>query len=167
MHKSELIQKLKKIGVVTKGSFVLHSGAVSDHYLDIKKVYGDPKILNLLAELLYKKIPKGATCVAASGYGGIPLASAISSRHKLPLALLRDTIKDHGTAAPIDGYIPSAKDTVAIIDDVFTTGASIHDMAQNIRESGAKIAGAYVIVRRENSKSPIPLKYILTMRDLI
>lgn len=167
MNKSQLVKQLKNIGVITRGSFVLHSGTISDYYLDIKRAYGNPKILNLLVTLLYKKIPKRVTCVAASGYGGIPLASVISIKYKLPLALLRDTIKDHGTAAPVDGYVPSAKDVVAIIDDVFTTGASINDMAQSIRECGAKIAGAYVIVRRENSQSPIPLKYILIMRDLV
>lgn len=167
MNKAQLIKQLKGVGVLKSGSFVLHSGKVSEYYIDIKKAYQNPRILEALADALYGKIPKKATCIAASGYGGLPIASAISVKYYLPLALVRDAIKDHGDVAPIDGYVPKAKDMVAIVDDVFTTGASVRSIANILTENGATVLGAYVVASRSNNTPPFPLICLFEKKDLI
>ncbi len=83
-----LIEKLKEIRVLEKQKVVLKSKKISDFYVDIKKAYGFPNILNEIATKLYALIPEEANCVAASDYGGLPLAVAISSKYELILTLI-------------------------------------------------------------------------------
>ncbi len=166
MEKTKLIKMLKKLEIVTEGSFVLHSGKVSNYYIDIKKSYGNPKLLSKLATLIAKNISKKATCVASTGHGGIPLATVVSIISGLPLILIRETEKDHGTMGVIEGYIPGSKDCVAIIDDVYTTGASVKEMILAVTEYKTKIAGIYVIAWRGEGKPPTNLSYIFKQTEL-
>ena len=164
-NKIKLIKKLKSISVFTKGSFVLHSGKVSDYYIDIKKAYSDPKILSLMAKMISSEIPKKVTCIAATGHGGIPLATVISTMRNLPLILVRQTARDHGTMSTIDGYIPNSKDVAAIIDDVYSTGSSINQMTDALSQYKLKISGAYVVVSRVNGKTPASVNHLLSIKD--
>ncbi|MDP1689582.1 MAG: phosphoribosyltransferase family protein [bacterium] len=166
-NKLTLIKKLKKLEVLTKGTFVLHSGKVSDYYLDIKKAYSDPKVLSLMAKMIASKIPKKVTCVAATGHGGIPLATAISIIKSIPLILVRQTARDHGTMSAIDGYIPNSNDIVAIIDDVYSTGSSINQITNALSQYNLKIAGAFVIVSRVSGKTPSNVNNLLSIRDFV
>lgn len=167
MTKNKIVDKLKNIGVFIKGSFVLHSGNMTSYYIDIKKSYGEPKLFGELADLLIKKISKNATCVASTGHGGIPLASIVSVKSGLPLVLIRETERDHGTMSTIEGYIPTSKDSVAIIDDVYTTGSSAREMSLAINEYTKNIVGIYVVVWRGTGKPPKELSYLFSQDDFL
>src|SRR5690606_6420313 len=120
-----LAKLLNKNNILKYGNFTLRSGITSHYYCDIKEAFGHPQILNKITNELLKLIPKNSTCIAGSGYGGITLATLVAYKKKLPLVLVRDKVKDHGTKKVIDGYAPNKKDFVCIIDDVYTTGSSI------------------------------------------
>lgn len=168
--KNSLVKKLKNMGVVEKGSFVLHSGAISKYYLDIKKAYGNPHLLRELAHAICKKLRKRTTCLAAAGHGGIPLASIISLNAKLPLILVREEVKNHGRENIIDGYIPTFKDRVALIDDVYSTGSSARNIASILEEEySARIDGLYVLVSRakEEAELSFPVVALLDEEDLL
>ena len=77
MTNADLVKRLREIDVIYKEKVVLRSGEVSDFYCDIKKAFGYPDILNALADEMGAKISTEITCIAASGYGGLPLASVI------------------------------------------------------------------------------------------
>jgi len=121
----KLVNRLKELEIIYKGKVKLKNAGVSDFYIDVKKAYGYPDALNLISNYLYTYIDKRATCVASAGYGGLTIASVISSKYGLNLTLIRDEPKKHGKISLIDGYIPNEKDKVAVIDDVFTTGESL------------------------------------------
>lgn len=165
--KNNLIRKLLRVGVVSNGKITLRSGTVSQHYIDVKKAYGEPKLLKDIAVATVKILPKTTTVIAASGYGGLPLASAVAVQKGLRLSLVRESRKKHGTKRDIDGYIPVKKDRVIIIDDVFTTGSSIRMTMRTLRKTKAKIIGACVVVRRTEKKFPIPLSHLFTGRDFL
>lgn len=69
-----LISALKKERIINKGNFILTSGKLSNYYLDMKKVSGNPKLFSYIASLLSAQIKSKATCIASIGFGGIPLA---------------------------------------------------------------------------------------------
>jgi len=91
-----LIEKLNQLDVLERQKVILKSKKISDFYIDIKKAYGFPEILNEITDRLYALIPKEANCIAASDYGGLPLATAISSKYGLNLTLIRNKKKNHG-----------------------------------------------------------------------
>ena len=67
----------------------------------------------------------------------------------------------------IDGYVPTEKDKIAIVDDVFTMGTSMAKIIKALNKTGAKIIAGYVVVNRgEVSKFIIPIKSLLTAEKL-
>ncbi|MCF7831589.1 MAG: hypothetical protein K9M36_01725 [Candidatus Pacebacteria bacterium] len=152
---NSLVKKLKEKGIFVQGDFVLRNGESSNYYCDIKKSLGDPKLLQHIVRALLPLVPSQATCIAGSGYGGITLTSLVAYKKKLPLVLVRDKVKDHGTKKVIDGYIPNKKDIVCIIDDVFTTGSSIKDTKEKLFPLGVKFTKPVVVLNRSKSKSII------------
>jgi len=167
MQRNILLKKLLRADVISKGRVLLRSGKVSQHYIDIKKAYGDPVLLKNIASAMARLIPGKATVVAVSGYGGLPLATAVAIQNGLHISLVRENKKKHGTKREIDGYVPQAKDRVVIIDDVFTTGSSIRMTLRTLRKTKAKVIGACVVVRRTEKKFLIPLKHLFTGRDFL
>ncbi|MDP3792150.1 MAG: orotate phosphoribosyltransferase [bacterium] len=163
----ELISELKKLNVVKKGKFVLTSGKTSNFYVDMKKVLGYPKVSKLICDGLCKIIDKKATCVASIGYGGLPLAARVSLKLGLPLVVVREKPRKHGLKNLIDGYVPTSRDKVAVVDDVFTMGTSMTKIIKALEKTNSEIMGGYVVVNREEvSRFKIPIISLLTRKDL-
>ncbi|MBS3090742.1 orotate phosphoribosyltransferase [Candidatus Pacearchaeota archaeon] len=160
-----LIEKLNQLDVLERQKVILKSKKISDFYIDIKKAYGFPEILNEITDRLYALIPKEANCIAASDYGGLPLATAISSKYGLNLTLIRNKKKNHGLNKLIDGYIPNPKDKIAIVDDVMTTGTSLKKIIKIIKPTKAKILGCYVVVNRGKADLKYPLHWLFEAKD--
>ena len=152
--------------IIKKGSFLLKSGKISDHYVDMRKAYGNPRLLDDLAEKLIEKIPSGTTCIACSGFGGISLGTILPSNTKLPLTLVRDIPKNHGDLKTIEGYQPSKKDRVVVVDDVFSSGTSIERTIENLKDSGVSISNLLVILKRGENNLPYDLVSLFTEEDL-
>lgn len=155
--KKPLAQLLHEKNILKYGDFTLRSGAHSTYYCDIKEAFGHPLLLKRISDELISFIPKQTTCIAGSGYGGITLATLVAYKTKLPLVLVRDKVKDHGTKKVIDGYIPARTDTVCIIDDVYTTGSSISETREKLIPLGVKLSKPLVVVNRSSSRAVLSL----------
>lgn len=153
----KLLKLLKKKNIIKFGEFTLRSGIKSNYYCDVKEVLGDPITLKIIVNELVKIIPKKVNCIAGSGYGGITLASLVAYKLKLPLALVRDKVKNHGTKKFIDGYLPNSKDRVCIVDDVFTTGSSITDTKNKLAITKVKFSKSVVVLNRSAKKDILSL----------
>jgi orotate phosphoribosyltransferase len=153
--------------VIMKGDFVLRSGKRSPHYINIKKAIGVPELLVTMTKKLAERVPKQATCIAATGYGGVALATLVATRLSLPLVLVRDKRKDHGTQEMIDGYVPKKTDRVCIVDDVFTTGSSMMDVLEKLSSTGCSFTTHLVVVDRSSAKHHLSVQGVLTEKDLI
>lgn len=163
----ELARSLRGLGVVEHGQVNLRAGEMADFYLDVKLALGSPEILNAIANEMAKQIDKVATCVAASGYGGLPLASVIAAKSERHLIMVRDNHKDHGLGKLIEGYIPGPADNVAIIDDVFTTGSSLRQTIEAIEPTGANILSCHVVVKRGDGELSVPLHPLFQANELL
>ena len=172
--KDKLYRYLKNLGIIYKEPngklFPLSGGGISDFYVDVKKAYGHPLALEAIVDAVLEQIESETTCVAARGYGGVPLASTLAMKGGFNLTLIRDAEKKHGKGGSIDGYVPNKNDGVAIIDDVFTTGRNLRKCAEILKPTEAKIVGGYVIVRRADGNLDdlgIPVKHIFTVEELV
>lgn len=167
MSKEILLARLKEIGIISNDPVTLRSGEASAFYCDIKKACGYPDVLDLLADVIGEKIGEDTTCVAGTGYGGLPLAALVASRFQKKFIAVREKPKSHGKGGLIDGYIPAAGDKVVIIDDVLTTGSSIKTTIAGLSSVGAVVVGAIVVVERKKAVLPIPYQYVFSINDLI
>lgn len=166
MEREELIDRLKKIGVVQKGSFYLKSGEKIDTYYDFRSAYGYPEITSAICNMLWHKMQIKPTCVASQGYGGIPLGAAISVLYGVHHSIIRTKLKEHGVRTYINGYHPKRDDEVVILDDVFTTGGSLIDIMNVLMPTNSVILGSYVILKRSEGYYPkYDLNYLFTPED--
>lgn len=167
MSKEDILSLFRKIGIIYKEPVTLRSGVISDFYCDIKKAYGCPELLNALADEIGKKLPAFGTCVAASGYGGLPIAAVVAARFGKKFVAVRDIAKKYGKGGLMDGYIPTEKDIITIIDDVLTTGSSIKTTLAGLAQTKGKIDGAIIVVKRGEAKLPIPCNHLFTIEELL
>lgn len=165
--KNRLVRRLKGVGVVNHSPHIGTSGIKLTSYCDIKLAYGYPDCINLISDLLAEQIDERTTCVAGKGEGGRHLAAVFSSRQNIPVASIRDEPKDWGTKKWIEGYNPTRKDKITILDDVYVTGKSLMEAREIITPTGAEIIGHLVVVKRPETEPTFPLKYILTLDDLL
>lgn len=163
-----LVNELKKLGVLKKGKVLLTSGKVSDFYVDLKVANGYPRALKLMSAGLAKYLDKNITCVAALGYGGIPLATAVALKNNLKLSLIRKEPRKHGSKKLIEGYVPGKKDRVVIVDDVLMTGGSVGKAIEVIKKTGAKIDKCLVVVNRSaDKKFTFSVEYLIRAEELL
>lgn len=166
MHKN-LVWMLKKLEIVRRERLRLKSGQISDFYLNIKKAYGHPEVLGEICNSMHGLIGGKANCIAAEGHGGIPLATALSDSFGYRLTLVRENMKEHGLNYLLDGYIPTLKDKVAIVDDVFTAGTSLTHTIAALKPTGCEIVGCYVVVKRGHAELGVPVHHLLTAEELL
>jgi|SRR3989344_6765631 len=167
MSKNDLLKKLCELEIIYKKPVKLRSGTVSNFYCDIKRAYGYPDVLNMIANEIGRKLSKKITCIVASGYGGLPLASVIAAKFNKHLTLVREAPKDYGKKNYIDGYIPNKKDVVVIVDDVITTGSSIRATIVGLENTGAEIIKAIVVVKRGDAILLVPYSYLFTIEEIL
>ncbi len=170
-EQDHLIKLFKKIGVIQEGEVIMRGGEKSSFYCNIKKAYGYPEVLDYLAKAVGKILPKDTTVIAASGHGGLPFATVVALKYKKKFVAVRNTPKDHGKKTLLDGYTPTGKDKIVILDDVLTTGSSIKETMKALKESlpdiKLKFSPAIVIIERNKVKLPIPYKYFFRIDEMI
>ena len=139
-----------------EGDFVLASGRRSDYYFDCRvtalSAEGSWLIGSLFNDLLADLAIRG---VGGMTLGADPLVSAttvISWERGRPLhgLLVRKEAKGHGTGQFVEGLGNfGAGDSVAMLEDVVTTGGSLLKACERVRDAGLNIAAVCAILDRE------------------
>lgn len=134
--------------------FTLASGRTSNYYFNCKPVTLDPEGMNLIGHILFDML-KDSPVAAAGGLtlGADPLANAlavISFQEGRPIKsfIVRKDVKSHGTKKAIEGNV-EAGETVAILDDVITTGGSTITAIEQAREAGLTVDRVIALIDRE------------------
>jgi orotate phosphoribosyltransferase len=149
MQKKELIAALKACGAIRYGDFTLASGKKSKYYIDIKKASTDPKTLKLIARQAAFRIKQmDVNIIAGVELGGVPLATAVSIETELPLLIVRKAVKEYGTKSRFVGDI-KPEDRLVMIEDVTTSGGSVRNAIEVVRETGANVKYVISVVDRE------------------
>lgn len=139
-----------------EGDFVLTSGRKSDYYFDCRVTALHAEGSRLIG-LLFNDV-LGALNIRGVGgmtMGADPLVSAVtvtSTDFGRPLhgLLVRKETKGHGTGRFVEGVGNfSAGDSVAMLEDVVTTGKSLLTACERVRSAGLKIAAVCAILDRE------------------
>jgi len=132
--------------------FTLSSGKSSSYYVDLRLVSSFPhtfrKMIKSLQDLISEEIGfDNFDCFASVPTGGLVIASALAMETVKPLIYVRTKPKEHGTTKSIEGKIEQGM-KVLMIDDVATTGGSMINSIKLLKEAGAVVTDAYVIMNR-------------------
>ena len=163
-----------------EGDFVLASGRRSDYYFDCRVTAlsseGSWLIGNLFNDLL-----QDVTIVGIGGMtlGADPLVTAVSivsylEQAPIPAFIVRKEAKGHGTGNYIEGLknMPAGC-TVALIEDVVTTGGTLLKVIDRVEAQGFKVGLVATVVEREEggveelARAGYRLKSIFTRTELL
>lgn len=138
-------------GAVKFGDFTLTSGAKSRYYVDVKAAMTDPPTLRAIAHGMAQVAARHGPFDAVAGMelGAVPLATAVSLETNLPLLIVRKGERKHGTGKRIEGRHPKGQ-RVFVVEDVTTSGGSTLEAVKVLREAGATVTHACVVVDRES-----------------
>jgi len=172
MHE-KLILELFKIGSIKFGEFKLKSGIISPIYIDLRLIVSYPKILKMVAEAMWEKIKNlNFDLICGVPYTALPIATALSLKHNIPMVMRRKEKKDYGTKQLIEGIF-SKNQNCLIIEDLITSGASIFETIEPLEESGLKIKNIVVLINREQGgkkyieKKGYKLQAVFTISEML
>ena len=143
----ELIAKdLLSIGAVflrPEEPFTWASGIKSPIYCDNRLTLTAPKVRTdvetALAEVIKTEYPEAEVLMGTATAG---IAHAAITAHLLdkPMGYVRSGNKDHGRQNRIEGKLEAGQ-KVVIVEDLISTGGSVIEVAEALREAGADVLG--------------------------
>lgn len=169
MTRQELARAIYDIAHLT-GQFKLRSGQISTHYFDKYRFESQPALLEAIAEQMSSLIPPGVDALAGLEMGGIPVATALSLKTKIPVVFVRKKAKDYGTCQFAEGLDVKGK-KLCVIEDVITTGGQVVESANDLRQSGAIVEHVLCVIDRSEGKhklsgANLSLTSLFTAKDL-
>jgi len=150
----ELADLLLEAGCVRFGDFVLKSGKRSPIYFDLRVLVSHPRALARVAALYAGLLQKLRFArIAGVPYAGLPIATAVGMVGDWPMIYPRSEVKDHGTRSAVEGVYQSGE-TVALVDDVATTGGAKLEALERLRQAGLSVRDVVVLVDLESGAGP-------------
>lgn len=123
--------------------FTWASGIKSPVYCDNRLTLTAPKVRsdveNALAETIKREYPDAEVLMGTSTAG---IAHAAITAHILdmPMGYVRSGAKDHGRGNQIEGRLEKGQ-KVVVVEDLISTGGSVIEVVNVLREAGAEVLG--------------------------
>lgn len=123
--------------------FTWASGIISPIYCDNRLTLTAPAVRsdveNGLAEIIRQFYPECEILMGTST-AGIAHAAIVAHILNLPMGYVRSGSKDHGRKNQIEGKLEKGQKTV-VIEDLISTGGSVIEVVNVLREAGAEVLG--------------------------
>jgi len=144
---------LIKNNAIKFGDYILTSGKKSPYYIDLRQTISSPItmdwIANSLTRIIINEIGKDKIDrILGVPTAGIPFATVVSQKLGLPLIYYRQARKEHGVRKKVEGVL-ERNDRVLVVDDLITTGESVIEAAEVVRDQGGVVNELVVLLDRE------------------
>jgi uridine monophosphate synthetase len=151
---------MKQVGIllikndaIKFGDYILTSGKRSPYYIDLRLTISSPItmdwIANSLTRIITNEISKDKIDkILGVPTAGVPFATVVSQKLGIPLIYYRQARKEHGVRKKIEGIL-ERNDRVLIVDDLITTGESVIEAAEVVRDQGSVVNELVVLLDRE------------------
>ena len=127
--------------------FTWASGIKSPIYCDNRLTLTAPKVRTQVEEglksLIEKHYPQAEVLMGTST-AGIAHAAITAHLMGLPMGYVRSGNKDHGRGNRIEGKLEAGQ-KVVVVEDLISTGGSVLEVVQALREAGAQVLGVVSI----------------------
>ena len=139
--------KIKAVFFSPQNPFTWASGIKSPVYCDNRLTLSDPQVRNDvengLATLIKEQYPQAEVLMGTST-AGIAHAAITAHLMDMPMGYVRSGAKDHGRQNQIEGRLEKGQ-KVVVVEDLISTGGSVLEVVDVLREAGAEVLGVVSI----------------------
>ena len=139
--------KIKAVFFRPEEPFTWASGIKSPVYCDNRLTLTAPEVRNDvengLAQLVKAHYPEVEVLMGTST-AGIAHAAIVGHLLDLPMGYVRSGSKDHGRQNQIEGKLEAGQ-KVVVVEDLISTGGSVIEVVNVLREAGAEVLGVVSI----------------------
>ncbi|NMC27866.1 MAG: orotate phosphoribosyltransferase [Syntrophomonadaceae bacterium] len=137
-------------GALMEGHFKLTSGRHSNRYMQCAQVLQFPEYTEQLAAHIAEKFAgEHIELVIGPAMGGIIVAYEVARQLKVPGIFCE---RENGKMALRRGFKIYPEQKVLVVEDVVTTGGSVVEAMDIVKEAGGLVAGVAVLVDRSGGK---------------
>ncbi|NLK21918.1 MAG: orotate phosphoribosyltransferase [Epulopiscium sp.] len=150
LNKNRVIEILKKTEVLQEGHFLLTSGKHSNQYMQCAKILQYPNYAEEIAKGLAEEFKNDKIdIVIGPAIGGIIIAYELAKQLQTKNLFAE---RDNGKMTLRRGFTIPKGARVLVAEDVITTGGSVFEVIDVVKEQGGEVAGVAVLVDRSNGK---------------
>lgn len=135
--------KIKAVFLRPEEPFTWASGIKSPIYCDNRLTLTAPEVRNDvengLAKIIKENYPEVEVLMGTST-AGIAHAAITGHLMNLPMGYVRSGAKDHGRGNQIEGKLEKGQ-KVVVVEDLISTGGSVIEVVEALREAGAEVLG--------------------------
>lgn len=147
--------RIRAVFLRPEDPFTWASGIKSPIYCDNRLVLSDHAarvdVETGLMELIQKEYPEAEVLMGTST-AGIAHAAIVAHMMEMPMGYVRGSSKDHGRQNRIEGKLEAGQ-KVVVVEDLISTGGSVIDVVDALREAGAEVLGIVSIFTYGMQKS--------------
>ena len=135
--------EIKAVFLRPQQPFTWASGIQSPIYCDNRLTLSYPAIRDQVEQGLAENIRKhypDCEVVAGTSTAGIAHAALVANILGLPMCYVRSSAKDHGRNNQIEGKVEKGQ-KVVVVEDLISTGGSVIEVVNVLREAGAQVLG--------------------------
>lgn len=157
ISKEKVLSIFESSGGILKGHFLLTSGRHSDQYMQCAKLFVNPVHAEKLCSELAKKFKSVEIDVVASpAIGGIIMGYEMARQLKCKNVF---TERVNGKMELRRGFAIPKGTKVLVVEDVVTTGGSVKEVIELVKDLGGEIVGVASIVDRSGGKVDFGVKF--------
>lgn len=155
-ERDRIIKIFEQTGAMLTGHFLLTSGRHSDRYFQCALVLQHPRYCwELCLKLANRYAGEGITTVVGPAMGGIVMSYEIA---RVLEARSIFTERENGKMTLRRAFKIMPGEKVLVVEDVITTGGSVKEVIDVVREAGGQVAGAAVLVDRSGGEARLGVR---------
>ena len=134
---------IKAVFLRPEDPFTWASGIKSPVYCDNRLTLTAPEVRNDIEQGLAKLIKENypdAEVLMGTSTAGIAHAAITAHILNMPMGYVRSGAKDHGRQNQIEGKLEKGQQVV-VVEDLISTGGSVIEVVNVLREAGAEVLG--------------------------
>lgn len=157
----DLSQALTERGALLEGHFRLSSGRHSNRFVQKFRILEEPKLVEPIARAIAAAFrAMEPTVVVSAAVGGIVLGYEVARQLGVKAIFVE---KEKGEPTLRRGFELGPNDRALVVEDVVTTGLSVREVMNVVKDTGASVAGVGIIVMRAPADFGVPTHVLLDL----
>ena len=154
---NNILKILVDAGAILEGHFLLTSGRHSNKYIEKFRLIEKPKYLDIVCDAMAKKFTNNnINVILGAAVGGILISGGVGQKLNVKHIF---TERVNGKMKLRRGFYLNEKSNVLIVEDIVTTGGSIFELIDIVKENKANLIGITSILDRNNQPVDFGFNY--------